>query len=190
MHARALCGALTALVLSAGGCAAEPDDGAAAVSGSAPSPGISGTPQRTVRPPAQEMDRLEEAIRRRLAHSLAEAGVGVQHLDCPADRGSAVEQMHCLGWFDGVTGEVEVLLTREGGATEFDASMGSGLVATQNLVNRLHDDGYRDVDCGDRSVYRAEVGTRLVCTALTADGERTHLVATVTHESGTVRISD
>ncbi len=173
------------------GCSPSVDDeGGRTASAEAPSPRLGGGPVVRSQPPSAPMDRLERAVARRLSKELRGDRVTVDYLDCPAWRVRARQVMTCDGYFAGVPGRVRVVLREaSGGAADFAASLTGGVIATQNLVERLREEGYDRVDCGDRPTYAAEVGAHLVC-AVTDHGRRRNVVATVTDRSGAVEIVD
>ncbi len=177
-----------ALIASAG-CAGS-DDAAPSGSAGSPPPSLGGTVEAPATPPAEPMDELERPIADLLATRLDQHGLSLDHLSCPERGREAPTVLVCSGYFDGITGDVEVHLTRgRGGAVEFDAQLGSGVIATASLVRRLQDQGYTDVDCGDQAAYRSEVGSRLVC-SVNDGGTTKYLVATVVDSAGSVEIED
>lgn len=189
MLPRVLGAVVTAITLL--GCSQAVDDsGGRTASAEAPSPRLGGGPLVRSQPPSAPMDRLELAVARRLSEKLRRDRVTVEYLDCPRWRAGSRQVMTCDGYFDGVPGRVRVVLGKASeGAADFAASLTGGVIATQNLVERLRAEGYDRVDCGDRPTYAAEVGAHLVC-AVTDHGSRRNIVATVTDRSGAVEIGD
>lgn len=179
----ALCGC------TGGGARDAPRAASSAGSPSGPHPTPGG--QATVRPeaqPTQPMDDLEKPIARRLASQVAGQGLKLDYLNCPRWDRKVPGDLHCVGFFDGVRAAVRVRLrAMHSGAVSFEATLQRGIVATHALVDRLRRMGYRRVDCGDAPAYPASVGSRLVC-AVSRDGRRSYVVATVTDRSGAVMI--
>jgi hypothetical protein len=136
------------------------------------------------------MDPLERSVTERLNTRLADDGLSLQHVDCPAWHGAVPGHLRCDGYVDGVVGQVEVDLERgDGSAVEFDAELGDGIVATTRLVDRLRQEGHTGVRCGELAAYPARPGLRIVC-RVRRGGAVEHLVATVSDRSGAVQIQD
>lgn len=135
------------------------------------------------------MDRVEEAVAAQLDDELAEQRLSVDYLACPEWRHPSSQHETCRGYVEGVVVDVEVWLHGPADNRVFDARLGSGVLATANLVDRLVAAGYHRVDCGDRPAYPTVVGDRIIC-AVTRDGLRSFVVATVTTGDGEVAISD
>lgn len=178
--------ALCTTLVAVAGCRAD----APASPSSAPPPALGGpTPHRQA-PPRRAMDEAERALAHRLSGRLAAQGLTLAYLDCPRWEGEVPGRMTCRGYVDGLVADVRVLLT----ATEhrrvgFDARLSGGLVATSRLEETLRDSGWPDVDCGTVPAYPARVGDEIVCRA-GRGGVAKLVVATVTSESGTVRMAD
>lgn len=136
------------------------------------------------------MDQIERPIAEQLGAKVAGQGMHVDALRCPEWDGSVPAELTCDGWFDGVKGTVEVILTRSHtDKVAFDAELVTGVIATQALVDELVSKGYTHVDCGDAPAYPTELGSTITC-AVTSAGDRKHVVATVTDQHGGVTISD
>lgn len=136
------------------------------------------------------MDDLEEPIAERLGQQVAQQGLRLEGLDCPRWSGEVPADFECEGWFDGVPGQVAVQLTEgKHGAVAFDAELLGGVIATARLVEDLVAKGYADVDCGSVSAYPTDVGSTITC-AVTKDGEKIHVLATITDDNGAVSISE
>lgn len=174
---------LLLLLLVLGACSGDPGSGSGTPG---PRPGARGPAPST--PPTEPMDTLEQPVADRLAPELRDEGLTLQYVDCPPWRGKVPFETECRGYVDGVVGDVEVALSHgRGGAVEFDARLGEGVVSVSSLVDRLEDQGWTDVDCGDTPAYPARVGLRIVCRV----HERTqasYVVATVTDRRGEVEI--
>lgn len=187
MHRAVVC--VAAAVLALGGCSVG-EDRSRETRDSRAAPHLGGDPGRLADLPARPMDRLERTVRERLASGLLAHGVEVDYVECPRWRAPEVHVVWCVGYFDGVRGDVRVALHRAPhGTVGFDARLARGVVATRTLIDRLEQAGYTDVDCGGRPTYPAEAGARIVC-AVTESGRRSHVVATVTDRSGAVEIRD
>jgi hypothetical protein len=140
--------------------------------------------------PAEPMDGLERPVADRLAPRLAEEGLTLEYVDCPAWSGTVPDEVRCTGYVDGVVGEVDVHLTRNhAGGVEFDAWLGEGIVATSRLVARLEHEGWNAVDCGRTPAYPARAGLRITC-RVHEGGTASYVVATVTDRRGEVRIEE
>ncbi len=136
------------------------------------------------------MDDLERPIAARLRRQIADQGLRVDHLACPAWDNKVPAELTCEGWFDGVAGSVRVSLRQgRGGQVTFDAELQEGVIATESLVDELTSRGYGDVHCGSAPAYPADVGAAITC-SVTDDGVTRYLVATVTDTRGGVTISD
>jgi hypothetical protein len=140
-------------------------------------------------PPAAPMTPLEQAITRRLSHELDDQRIALDYLDCPRTAEASPTRMICQGYSAGVLVDVHVALHGRQPDVAFDARLGTGVLATANLVDRLESAGYRDVDCGDRAAYPTVVGDQIVCSVSRA-GRHRYVVATVTTTDGEVAISD
>jgi hypothetical protein len=77
----------------------------------------------------------------------------------------------------------------QGKAVGFDARLLDGVIATRKLERTLRGQGWNEADCGDRSAYPAEVGSRIVCHVWRPADDR-YVVATVSDRSGAVMIAD
>lgn len=140
--------------------------------------------------PDVPMDPVEDPIADHLAERVRAEGLTLAYVDCPPWSGSVPARMTCDGYLDGVVGQVKVELTRGAdGAVEYDAWLEEGVLATDRLVQRLEDEAYSAVDCGETAAYPARVGLRLVC-AVEDDGVTSYVAATVLHADGEVRIED
>ena len=135
------------------------------------------------------MNDLEKQIAGRLAAHVLRQGLVLEHLDCPHWDGAVPSRMTCRGYVDGVVATVRVHLASavDGKAVNFDARLQGGVIATQNLVDTLQEQGWSDADCGAVPAYPARVGSRIVC-RVTRDGADQHVVATVRDRSGAVMI--
>lgn len=140
-------------------------------------------------PPAAPMTALEQAITRRLSHELSGQQIALDYLDCPRTAAASPTRMICQGYSAGVLADVHVALHGRPPGVSFDARLGTGVLATANLVDRLESAGYHDVDCGDRAAYPTVVGDRIVC-SVSRHGRHRYVVATVTTSDGEVAISD
>lgn len=139
-------------------------------------------------PPAEPMDGLEQPVADRLAPELSDDGLTLEYVDCPPWAGEVPHHTECVGYVDGVVGDVAVELSRgRGGSVEFDAWLSEGVVATSRLVDRLEQEGWSEVECGETPAYPARVGLRIVCRAQERS-ETSYLVATVTDRRGEVEI--
>ena len=139
--------------------------------------------------PDVTMDDLEAQIARRLGRQVAAQKLHLDVLECPPWRGRVPSSLRCRGWFDSVPGTVRVKLRRDaGGMVAFDASLTGGVVSTAMLVDDLVGRGYQDVDCGTLPAYPTEVGSTITC-AVTSDGVRGEVVATIMDDRGGVTIS-
>jgi len=85
---------------------------------------------------------------------------------------------------------VRVQLRRDSssGMVAFDASLTGGVIATAMLVEDLVGRGYDDVDCGTLPAYPTRIGSSIRC-AVTSDGVRGVVVATITDAQGGVTLS-
>jgi hypothetical protein len=136
------------------------------------------------------MDDLEQPIAHRLGQQVAEQGLRLEGLDCPRWTGEVPSTFECEGWFDGVPGQVAVRLTEgRNGAVAFDAELLGGVIATARLVDDLQRKGYADVYCGPVAAYPTDVGSTITC-AVTKDGAKVHVLATITDDNGAVSISE
>jgi hypothetical protein len=136
------------------------------------------------------MGRLEAAVAERLDSGLADDGLDLQHVDCPAWTGAVPVHLTCEAHVDGVLGRIEVDLSEgSAGAVEFEAVLGDGIVATARLVDRLLAQGYAEARCGAAPAYPALPGLDIVC-QVRKGGTVSHVVATVADRSGSVRIED
>lgn len=172
---------LSALVAGCGGGTGEAAVEAPPLGGPAPTPST---------PPTEPMDHLEQPVADRLAGQVRDEGLTLEHVSCPPWGGAVPTALDCAGFVDGVVGDVRVELTPGAdGEVEFDAWLGGGVVATAKLVDRLHEEGFADVRCGDVPAYPARVGLRLVC-RVRDDAGTAYLVATVTDRDGSVEIED
>jgi hypothetical protein len=136
------------------------------------------------------MDQLESSVAERLRPQLTDDALTLEHVACPTWNGAVPAHLRCQGYVDGVVGAVEVdLAAAAGEAVEFDAELVHGVVATSRLVDRLEQEGYRGVRCGETVAYPARPGLQIVC-RVHEQGETAHVVATVTDRSGAVRIED
>lgn len=172
------------LLGSLAACGTEDDPGVAAP------PRLGGPTTHASPPPADPMDPLESSVTERLNTRLADDGLRLQHVDCPAWHGAVPGHLRCDGYVDGVVGQVEVELVKgNGAAVEFDAELGDGIVATARLVDRLRQEGHTGVSCGAAAAYPARPGLRIVC-RVHRDGAVAHVVATVSDRSGAVQIED
>lgn len=184
----AVLGSLVVLPGCTGGEAA--DDGSPSGAASNPSPSLGGDRDPRVRPPRSRMDDLEQPVADLLADRLRSHGLELDHLDCPPWGGRTPKTLTCTGYLEGITGEIQVDLSRrEDGSVAFEARLSGGVIATATLVRRLEAEGYTDVDCGERAAYRAEPGRRLVC-RVAKGGVIKHVVATVRDAAGSVEIED
>ena len=139
--------------------------------------------------PAQPMTPLERAITGRLSRELSDQLLALDYLDCPRTVEASPTRMICQGYTSGVLVDVHVALHGRQPDVAFDARLGSGVLATANLVDRLKSAGYRDVSCGERAAYPTVVGDKIIC-AVSREGRRRYVVATVTTVDGQVEISD
>lgn len=140
--------------------------------------------------PSEPMDRLEAPVAEHLRPRLAEEGLTLDYVDCPAWTGGVPFGVECRGYVDGLLAEVEVRLTEaEDGSVEFDAWLEDGVVATSRLVARLEEEGWHTVDCGSAAAYPARPGLEIVC-RVHEGGTADYLVATVVDRRGEVRIVD
>jgi hypothetical protein len=179
------------------GCGSGHSDDAAARSTGAPDRSPAGTPAlggptpRWHQVPQRAMDRLEKPVAGRLARQIAPQGLTLAYLDCPGWGGALPRDLTCRGYVDGLVVDVRVLVKAagEGRALSFDARLGTGVIATHNLVDILHTHGWPDVDCGDVAAYPARVGSRIVC-LLRRGSHHKYVVATVRSRSGAVLIAD
>lgn len=188
---RLVCLALL-LALVAAGCSH--DAGQSGRQASSPSsqvaPRLGGPAFEPVPVPTQPMGRLERPIAASLAAKARAEGLTLDYLACPTWDRAMPHRLRCTGYFDGVKAPVLVrIATVAGGSVAFDAEIGNGVVSTRNLVRHLHRHGFTDVDCGDRAAYPSRTGLRVVC-AVSRNGSRKYVVATVTNGSGAVAISD
>ena len=143
----------------------------------------------TASPPIAPMDDLERPVAELLQTQVASQGLTVDALDCPTWDGSVPAELSCQGWFDTVPGRVAVSLTAgEDKAVEFDAVLQDGVIATKKLVDGLLEDGYERADCGKAPAYPTDVGSTITC-AVTRDGIRSYVRATITDVEGGVTIS-
>jgi len=195
MSARVVPAVLVALMVASGcsdtGNGRVTDRPSAAVSGSSsrPSPTPGGQLPQPATPPSAPMDDLEQAVAARLGQQVAREQLDLQYVACPHWRGQAPRQLTCRGYVDGVTAAIHVKLHRlTGGAVSFKARLGRGLIATSKLERQLRVDGFRAVDCGQAPAYPSVVGSHVVC-AVTKNGDRRFVVATVTTRSGAVEIT-
>jgi hypothetical protein len=189
---RLLLGAAAAVLVAVSGCTSSGSvsDGGDAPSQTRVTPEVGGDAGPVVEPPAGRMDALERPVAQKLTARLAARGLTLDHLSCPRWQGRAPAVLTCRGYLDGVVGDVRVELSLGAdGAVEFDARLEAGVLATANLVERLEDEGYTDVDCGPRPAYRAEVGHRITC-RVREEGRTAYVVATVTGTDGSVEIAD
>lgn len=151
-----------------------------------PTPG--GPTPSPATPPSAPMDDLEQAVASRLNRQMAHEGLDLQYVACPAWHGRAPSRLTCRGYIDGVTAGIRVRLSRlTGGAVSFKAQLRDGVIATAELERKLRSDGFRDVNCGNVRAYPSVVGSKVTC-AVTKDGHRQFVVATVTSRSGAVEI--
>lgn len=173
-----------AAVVLTGGCAGSAQPAAE------PTRAVGGPSFSPAAPPETPMDRMEQPVARRLAPRLASLDLTLQHVRCPQWRGELPASVRCHAYVDGVVADVLVRLEQGGdGTVAFDAELDGGLVATSELVDRLEDEGFVAVDCGDRAAYPARVGTEVVCRAHRGETEHT-VVATVTDRRGAVEIAE
>jgi hypothetical protein len=155
-----------------------------------PPPTLGGDVGSVVEPPEAPMDGLERPIAARLSSQVDDQGLTMEYLDCPDWNGKLPRTLACAGYFEGVTADVLVHLTRSAsGDISFDAELRGGVLATSNLVTRLRSEGFTRVDCGDRAAYPTVVGSQLIC-SVTRRGAQKYVVATVTDRSGAVAIDD
>ena len=123
-------------VLIAAGCSSDHAAGAKdrPTSEATPTPG-GPTPERH-RAPRRDMDRLERLVAAQLARQIAPQGLTLAYLDCPHWDGAVPSRLTCRGYVDGLVADVRVLLKAavEGRAVSYDARLGSGVIATHNLV--------------------------------------------------------
>jgi hypothetical protein len=168
------------------GCGGDADPGATADPRRPPRLGA-GSPA-AASPPGGPMSGLERPVAERLAPELADDGLHLEYVECPAWSRTVPAVLECQGYVDGVVAEVRVKLSPDGGGgVEFDAWLGHGLVATTRLVDRLERNGFTQVDCGRVRAYPARVGLTIVCRV--HEGGRVSLMeATVTDRAGHVRI--
>jgi hypothetical protein len=153
-----------------------------------PSRALGGETPKPKTPPTAAMDALEKPIAKQLAAQVADQGLTLDYLDCPTWDKRVPGHLMCIGYFDGVTAHVRVRLhALASGSVSFDAVLEQGVIATRNLVERLRNDGYSHVDCGDVPAYPTNVGRRLVC-AVRKDHKSGYVVATVTDKAGQVMI--
>jgi hypothetical protein len=190
-----LAAAVLATVLPAGcsrGSAAP--HGAAVPRLDAATPRLGGPTPAQQSPPERAMDRLERPVAARLARQVADEGLHLAYLDCPAWDGSLPRSMSCRGYVDGLVVTVRVLLRRavvgSHPEVDFDAHLAGGLVATERLEETLRARGWVRADCGAVPAYPARAGTRIVCKVGRAGGAGRYVVATVRDRSGTVLIAD
>ena len=156
---------------------------------SRPSPSPGGRLPVAASPPSAPMDDLEQAVAARLGQQVARENLDLQYVACPHWRGRAPQRVTCRGYVDGVTADIHVRLNRlTGGAVSFKARLGRGLIATSKLERQLRADGFQDVNCGQAPAYPSVVGSHVVC-AVSKDGTRKFVVATVTSRSGAVEIT-
>ena len=194
MSVRVFSAALVALMLASGcsdagnGRVTDLPSTTASGSSSRPSPTPGGQLPQPATSPSAPMDDLEQAVAARLGPQVAREQLDLQYVACPRWRGRAPRQLTCRGYVDGVTAEIHVKLHRlTGGAVSFKARLGRGLIATSKLERQLRADGFRAVDCGQAPAYPSVVGSHVVC-AVTKNGDRRFVVATVTSRSGAVEI--
>ncbi len=185
-----LCAALLAPVVVGGCQGSAPQPGASGTASSVQPPRLGGPQLRPAPTPHKPMSRLERPIASRLARKAAEEGLTLGYLSCPRWDGGMPKRLRCTGWFDGVKAPVLVQIsTVVGGSVTFDARIGHGVVATQNLVGLLRGRGYTGVDCGHQAAYPSRAGLRLVC-AVHRHGTRSYVVAVVRDATGAVAIHD
>ena len=177
---------VAAALILASGCADSSEPAARPQSSPTALGGEAGPPSA---PPAQPMNRVERAIADKLSGELSAQRLAIEYLDCPRFTEERSTTLTCHAFVEGVVAEVGVRLRGTRQSLEFDARLGTGLLATENLVNRLANEGYRRVECGDRAVYPTVVGNQIVY-SVTDDGRQRYVVATVTTNSGEVEISD
>lgn len=184
MSRRSAVGALAVLAALLTGCG---DDAPAR---SAEPPRLGGPRSPSAAPPSGAMDVLEASVRDRLNTRLADDGLRLEHVDCPRWDHQVPARLRCRGYVDGVVGQVVVELTgRKTDGVEFDAELREGVVATARLVDQLAEAGYGGVDCGPAAAYPARHGLQIFC-RVHRDGQRAHVVATVSDRTGRVRIED
>lgn len=153
-------------------------------------PRLGGPRSPSAAPPSEPMNVLEEAVQDRLNTRLTDDRLRLEHVDCPRWDHRVPARLRCEGYVEGVVGKVVVELTgRKADRVEFDAELEAGVVATARLVDRLAAAGYHRVDCGPTTAYPARHGLRIVC-RVQQNGERSHVVATVSDRTGRVRIED
>lgn len=137
------------------------------------------------------MDSLEKPVHARLAAQIAGQGLSLDFLACPPWDGTVPRRLTCRGYVDGLLARVGVHLDAavQGQAVGFDARLLDGVIATRRLAGTLRDQGWKEVDCGQRAAYPAEVGSRIVC-HVRRPGDDRYVVATVSDRSGDVMIAD
>jgi hypothetical protein len=180
--------ALVLLLLLGVGCSDAPSRERPAA-GRTEAPAVGGAvPVRHV-PPRTAMNRLERPVAERLAAQIADQGLTLEYLDCPRWDSTVPSRMTCRAYVDGVVASVLVHLKAVAGrSVSFDARLGDGVIATRNLENTLHDQGWSVADCGDVMAYPARAGDTIVC-RVQRPGDRRYVVATITDRSGAVTIT-
>jgi hypothetical protein len=179
-----------AAVLVAGCTGDDPGPAAASQSPTSP-PRLGGATPKQHPVPGGSMNEMERPVAERLAAQVADQGLSLEFLDCPAWDGDVPRRMVCKAYVDGLVARVLVRLkvSSTGQAVGFDAELDEGIIATRTLEDTLRGQGWQDPDCGEVAAYPAIVGHQLVC-RVSRDGDARFVVATVEDRSGTVTISD
>jgi len=188
---------LAGVVLTCGlllaGCTGDPQPTSVSGSPASPAdpPALGGPAPERHAAPDRKMNRMERPVAERLAAHVAEQGLTLEFLDCPAWDGDVPSRMVCKAYVDGLVAGVHVRLkvSSAGQTVGFDAELDEGIIATRTLEETLRSQGWHDPDCGEIAAYPAVVGHELVC-RVARDGETRYVVATVEDRSGTVTISD